>query len=130
MCLVTFIKQVCLIQLYIFHLIYIFGFDVQMSHRGERPFSCPQCEKSYGLKRDLREHMVLHTGDKPYVCDLCGKAFARRPSLRLHRLHYCSSRLNEKTPKVLLKTFTHLLRCLLCQVDHILMYQNPLPFDI
>ncbi|KAK0155481.1 Zinc finger protein 408 [Merluccius polli] len=72
----------------------------QMSHRGERPFSCPQCEKSYGLKRDLREHMVLHTGDKPYVCDLCGKAFARRPSLRLHRLHYCSCRLNEKTPKL------------------------------
>ncbi|KAJ3592980.1 hypothetical protein NHX12_005318 [Muraenolepis orangiensis] len=72
----------------------------QMSHRGERPFSCPHCEKSYGLKRDLREHMVLHTGDKPYACDLCGKAFARRPSLRLHRLHYCSSRLNEKSPKV------------------------------
>ncbi|KAG7251021.1 hypothetical protein CRUP_019198, partial [Coryphaenoides rupestris] len=71
-----------------------------MSHRGERPFSCPHCEKSYGLKRDLREHMVLHTGEKPYVCDLCGKAFARRPSLRLHRLHYCSSRLSEKTPKL------------------------------
>uniref|UniRef100_A0A8C5FEF6 C2H2-type domain-containing protein n=1 Tax=Gadus morhua TaxID=8049 RepID=A0A8C5FEF6_GADMO len=72
----------------------------QMSHRGERPFSCPHCEKSYGLKRDLREHMVLHTGERPYVCDLCGKAFARRPSLRLHRLHYCSSRLNEKSPKL------------------------------
>ena len=78
-----------------------------MSHRGERPFACPHCEKSYGLKRDLREHMVLHTGDKPYVCDLCGKAFARRPSLRLHRLHYCSSRLNEKSPKVRGNATTH-----------------------
>lgn len=85
-----------------------------MSHRGERPFSCPHCEKSYGLKRDLKEHMVLHTGEKPYVCEHCGKAFARRPSLRIHRLLHCSRMIYTQPPKVG-RCFTALLNapCLL-----------------
>lgn len=71
-----------------------------MRHRGERPFSCPHCEKSYGLKRDLKEHMVLHTGEQPYVCEHCGKAFARRPSLRIHRRLHCSRLIYTQPPKV------------------------------
>ncbi|TMS13271.1 Zinc finger protein 408 [Larimichthys crocea] len=50
-----------------------------MSHRGERPFSCPHCEKTYGLKRDLKDHMVLHTGEKPPP-----------PSLQQDNLHTAS----------------------------------------
>lgn len=73
---------------------------LQMSHRGERPFSCPHCQKSYGLRRDLKEHLVLHSGEKPYVCERCGKAFARRPSLRIHRLLHCSRMTYTQPPKV------------------------------
>uniref|UniRef100_A0A8C2WMB1 C2H2-type domain-containing protein n=1 Tax=Cyclopterus lumpus TaxID=8103 RepID=A0A8C2WMB1_CYCLU len=59
-----------------------------MSHRGVRPFSCPHCEKTYGMKRDLKEHLVLHTGEKPYVCEHCSKAFARRQSLLRHQAQH------------------------------------------
>ncbi|XP_054881960.1 zinc finger protein 408-like, partial [Poeciliopsis prolifica] len=55
---------------------------------------------TYGLKRDLKEHLVLHTGEKPYTCENCGKSFARRPSLRIHRLLHCSRKVYMLSPKV------------------------------
>ncbi|KAE8297663.1 Zinc finger protein 219 [Larimichthys crocea] len=90
------------------------GVPAVMSHRGERPFSCPHCEKTYGLKQDLKEHMVLHTGEKPpppslqqddlhtasegnlechlrihngekpYPCTECDQSFSQKPELRRH----------------------------------------------
>jgi len=76
-----------------------------------KKFNCDQCEKSYGLKRNLSQHKkgthdnttvecpdckkminsvafakhkrVVH-GDKPYKCTLCGKDFAQPSHLKRH----------------------------------------------
>ncbi|XP_049573740.1 zinc finger protein 408 isoform X2 [Syngnathus scovelli] len=61
----------------------------QLSHHRECLFSCPHCDKTFGLKQDLHEHLVIHTEGKPYVCECCSKAFGHRSSLRNHRLLHC-----------------------------------------
>jgi uncharacterized Zn-finger protein len=55
---------------------------------GERPHSCPHCNKSFSRKMLLKQHLRIHTGEKPFACSVCGKAFADRSNMTLHmRLH-------------------------------------------
>ncbi|XP_037651681.1 oocyte zinc finger protein XlCOF6-like isoform X3 [Sebastes umbrosus] len=55
---------------------------------GEKTFSCSECDKRFGLKRNLKRHMRTHTGEKPFSCSICMKTFARRGDLQVHmRIH-------------------------------------------
>lgn len=99
-----------------------------MNHRGEHPFSCPPRDETYGLKRALKEHVVLHTGEKPYVCDQT----ARRPSLHFHRLLHCSRRIYTQPMKVL-QTVKAELKWKKCLLGHMvplfnIIYQNLISF--
>lgn len=57
-------------------------------HGNDKPFGCPQCERSFSRRSDLRKHTVVHTGIKPFTCNICFKSFSRNTNLTKHlRIH-------------------------------------------
>ena len=51
-------------------------------------FSCEMCDKVYGDKRNLLNHIqIIHEGKTDnFVCDICSKSFSRRTSLVAHKM--------------------------------------------
>eukprot|EP00088_Acartia_fossae_P007779 TRINITY_DN13649_c0_g1_i1.p1 TRINITY_DN13649_c0_g1~~TRINITY_DN13649_c0_g1_i1.p1 ORF type:complete len:359 (-),score=60.81 TRINITY_DN13649_c0_g1_i1:215-1240(-) len=49
-------------------------------------FKChfPDCDKEYGKRQHLREHMRRHTGEKKYACDVCGERFFVHGHMKRH----------------------------------------------
>ncbi|CAG2067245.1 unnamed protein product, partial [Timema podura] len=58
----------------------------------ERPFTCPECGKSFLLKHHLVTHARVHTGERPHICTECGKSFAHKHCLSTHLLLHSSDR--------------------------------------
>ncbi|XP_058863386.1 zinc finger protein 571-like [Acipenser ruthenus] len=65
--------------------------------RGEKPYHCSDCGKSFRHSGDLVIHQRIHTGEKPYRCSDCGKRFKssghRTAHQRIHtgeKPHCCS----------------------------------------
>ncbi|XP_041664829.1 zinc finger and SCAN domain-containing protein 2-like [Cheilinus undulatus] len=55
-----------------------------LRHAAEKPFSCSVCNRSFIKKTELVTHMRSHTGEKPYQCSVCGKRFTQSGSLTTH----------------------------------------------
>ncbi|XP_077374933.1 uncharacterized protein LOC144017350 isoform X1 [Festucalex cinctus] len=53
-------------------------------HTGKKKWKCSQCNKSFGVKINLKRHMVIHTGEKPFACSVCGKRFSQKAHLTSH----------------------------------------------
>ncbi|XP_078502578.1 uncharacterized protein LOC144758843 [Lissotriton helveticus] len=69
----------------------------EKTHKGERPFHCNICEKSFTKKGHLLQHQSVHTGERPYHCTVCSKPFSQKAHLVLHqrthtgeRTHHCT----------------------------------------
>ncbi|XP_053546476.1 oocyte zinc finger protein XlCOF7.1 isoform X2 [Bombina bombina] len=76
----------------------------QLSHSVEKPYSCPECEKSFNQKSCLVRHLKIHTGEKPFICSDCGKGFSQNSSLLRHQKLHTGD--NEFTCTVCGKCFT------------------------
>lgn len=58
---------------------------VNKGRDSDRPYKCTECEKTYGRRDYLREHVMSHTGERPFACDLCPAAYKRKSQLTEHK---------------------------------------------
>ncbi|XP_078502626.1 uncharacterized protein LOC144759757 [Lissotriton helveticus] len=64
----------------------------EKTHKGERPFHCNICEKSFTQKGNLLQHQSVHTGEKPYHCTVCSKPFSQKATLVRHQRTHTGER--------------------------------------
>ncbi|KAF9651917.1 hypothetical protein BDM02DRAFT_461974 [Thelephora ganbajun] len=52
------------------------------------PVVCPECGQNFATKFHLKTHRNIHTGQKPYSCPDCTKTFSNPSSRHHHRVRY------------------------------------------
>lgn len=61
-------------------------------HLQLRPHKCPECDKAFYNKNEMKRHKVKHTKIKEYQCAICSKFYATRGSLTHHTKIHNSGR--------------------------------------
>ena len=61
-----------------------------VSHTREKKFSCQYCNKSFGLKHNMKTHQKIHEGGGHH-CGFCDRTFSQSNILQ-GNLHYPHNR--------------------------------------
>ena len=60
-------------------------FDVETVHEKKKRFKCTECNKCFGYRNVLNNHIKsIHEKKKPYKCDICNGQFKLEHNLKAH----------------------------------------------
>ncbi len=65
-------------------------YSLSLFPTGERPFSCPHCNRAFADRSNLRAHLQTHADVKKYQCSTCSRTFSRMSLLQKHSTAGCS----------------------------------------
>ena len=55
-----------------------------LTHTGEKPNKCNQCDYTCTLASNLKRHKKTHAGERPFKCNQCNKTFTLKHHLTRH----------------------------------------------
>ena len=64
-----------------------------LTHSGEKPFACIECDNTFTTTGNLKQHMMLHSGEKPFRCEQCDYSCAQAQHLKEHMLRHSREKL-------------------------------------
>ena len=63
-----------------------------LTHSGEKPFACIECNNTFTTTGNLKQHMMLHSGEKPFRCDQCNYSCTQAQNLKSRKLKHTAEK--------------------------------------